>query len=128
MTKMVKSLPAVQETQIRSLGWEDPLEKGMANHSSILVPWCRQWQPTPVFLLGKSHGQRKPSRLAAAANLLQLCLTLCDPIDSSPPGPQRSLATRGEDWASQGQPKGKAEIPVAEEAVPDPRCSPRVEL
>ena len=42
MTKMVKSLPAVQETQIRSLGWEDPLEKGMANHSSILawrIPW-----------------------------------------------------------------------------------------
>ena len=42
VTKMVKSLPAVQETQIRSLGWEDPLEKGMANHSSILawrIPW-----------------------------------------------------------------------------------------
>ena len=32
---MVKSLPAVQETQVRSLGQEDPLEKGMATHSSI---------------------------------------------------------------------------------------------
>ena len=45
MTKMVKSLPAVQETQIRSLGWEDPLEKGMANHSSILawrIPWTEE--------------------------------------------------------------------------------------
>ena len=34
---MVKSLPAVQETQVQSLGWEDPLEKEMANHSSILT-------------------------------------------------------------------------------------------
>ena len=34
---MVKNLPAVQETQILSLSWEDPLEKGMATHSSILA-------------------------------------------------------------------------------------------
>ena len=34
---MLKNLPAVQETWIRSLGWEDPLEKGMATYSSILV-------------------------------------------------------------------------------------------
>ena len=32
---MVKSLPAMQETRVRSLGWEDPLKKGMATHSSI---------------------------------------------------------------------------------------------
>ena len=37
MTKMVKNLPAVQETQVRSLGQEDPLEKAMATHSSILA-------------------------------------------------------------------------------------------
>ena len=37
MTQTVKSLPAVQETQVRSLGQEDALEKGMATHSSILV-------------------------------------------------------------------------------------------
>ena len=37
MAKMVKSLPAMQGTWIRSLGWEDPLEKGMATHSSILA-------------------------------------------------------------------------------------------
>ena len=35
MAQMVKNLPAVQETQVRSLGQEDPLEKGMATHSSI---------------------------------------------------------------------------------------------
>ena len=39
---MVKSLPAMQETQLQSLGWEDPLEKGMATSSSIpawRIPW-----------------------------------------------------------------------------------------
>ena len=37
MVKMVKNLPAMQETQVRSLGQEDTLEKGMATHSSILA-------------------------------------------------------------------------------------------
>ena len=37
MAQLVKYPPAVQETQIRSLDWEDPLEKGMATHSSILA-------------------------------------------------------------------------------------------
>ena len=37
MTQMVKNLPAIQETQVRSLGQEDPLEKGMSTHSSILA-------------------------------------------------------------------------------------------
>ena len=34
---VVKNLPAMQEMQVRSLGWEDPLEKEMATHSSILA-------------------------------------------------------------------------------------------
>ena len=34
---MVKNLPAMQETQVQSLGWEDPLEKEVAPHSSILA-------------------------------------------------------------------------------------------
>ena len=46
---MVKNLPAVQETQVLSLGWEDPLEKGMAIHSSI-----------PAF---KIPGTEEPGRL-----------------------------------------------------------------
>ena len=113
MTQVVKRLPAMRETQVQSLGWEDPLEKEMATHSSILawrIPWTeelvgyspwgrkesdtteqlhftfpgssvskepacnagdmssipgvgkilqrRKWQPTPVSLPGKSHGQR----------------------------------------------------------------------
>ena len=49
---MVKNLPTMQETWVRSLGWEDPLEKGMATHPSILawrIPWTEEpggLQPT----------------------------------------------------------------------------------
>ena len=41
----LKNLPPIQEIWLRSLGWEDP--------------WKREWQPTPVFLPGESHGQRR---------------------------------------------------------------------
>ena len=37
MAQMVKNLPAMQETQVQSLDWKGPLEKGMATHSSILA-------------------------------------------------------------------------------------------
>ena len=42
---MMENLPAMQETRVRSLGWDDPLEKGMATHSSILawrIPWTEK--------------------------------------------------------------------------------------
>ena len=42
---MVKNPPAVKETWVQSLGWEDPLEKGMATHSSTLayrIPWIAE--------------------------------------------------------------------------------------
>ena len=42
---MVKNLPAMLETWVQSLGWEDPLEKGMVTHSSILawrIPWTEE--------------------------------------------------------------------------------------
>ena len=42
VAQMVKNLPAMQETQVRSLGWEDPLEKGMATHINILA-WRILW-------------------------------------------------------------------------------------
>ena len=45
MAQMVKNLPEMQETWVRSLGWEDPLEKGSAPHSSILawnIPWMEE--------------------------------------------------------------------------------------
>ena len=46
MAQMVKNLPAVQETQLQSLDWEDPREKGMATHSSILA-WRSPWTEAP---------------------------------------------------------------------------------
>ena len=42
MVQTVKNLPSLQETRVQSLGWEDPLEEGMATHCSILawrIPW-----------------------------------------------------------------------------------------
>ena len=45
VAKTVKNLPPMKETQVRSLGQEDPLEKGMATHSSILawrIPWTEE--------------------------------------------------------------------------------------
>ena len=42
VVQLVKNLPAMQETWVRCLGWEDPLEKGTATHSCILawrIPW-----------------------------------------------------------------------------------------
>ena len=45
VAQMVKNLPAMQETQVRSLSWEDPLKKEMATHSSILawrIPWTEE--------------------------------------------------------------------------------------
>ena len=45
VARTVKNLPAVQETWVWSLGWEDPLEKGMATHSSVLawrIPWTEE--------------------------------------------------------------------------------------
>ena len=44
MAELVKNLPARQETWVRTLGWEDPLEKGKATHSSILgLPLWLSW-------------------------------------------------------------------------------------
>ena len=45
VAQLVKNLPAMRETWVRSLGWEDPLEKGKAAHSSILgwrIPWTAE--------------------------------------------------------------------------------------
>ena len=48
MAQWIKNLPAMQETQetwVRSLGWEDPLEEGVATHSGILawkIPWTKE--------------------------------------------------------------------------------------
>ena len=61
MAQMLKTLPAVQETQIQPLGQADPLEKGMATHSSILAwksPMDRGAWQTTVHGATKSWTQR----------------------------------------------------------------------
>ena len=45
VAQMVKNVPAVKETQVQTVGWEDPMEKEMAPHSSILaweIPWTEE--------------------------------------------------------------------------------------
>ena len=56
MAQLVKNLPAMQETpmQVQFLGWEDPLEKGMATHSSILA-WRIPWIEEPGGLQGSQR-------------------------------------------------------------------------
>ena len=98
MAQMVKNLPAIQETCVWSLGWEDPLEKEMETHSSILA-WKILWTEEP--------GRLQPMGLETVAQdwvtSLNFCLsfapkyfcmhtkslqsfpTLCDPMDCSLP-------------------------------------------
>ena len=56
VAQLVKNLPAMWETWVRSLGWEDPLEKGKATHSSILT-WIFPWTEEPGRL--QSVGSQK---------------------------------------------------------------------
>ena len=56
MAQLVKNLPAMQETHVRSLGWEDPLEKGIVTHSSILswrIPWTEE--PGRLWSMGSQR-------------------------------------------------------------------------
>ena len=46
VAQTIKNPPTMQETQVQSLGWEDPLEKGMAIHTSILI-WRIPWTEEP---------------------------------------------------------------------------------
>ena len=58
VAQMVKNLPAMQETWVRSLGWEDPLEEGMTTHSSILaweIPWTED--PGRVQSMGVANSR-----------------------------------------------------------------------
>ena len=59
MTQTVKNLPAIQETRVWPLGWEDPLEEGMATHSSIPA-WRIPWTEEPGGL--QSMGSQRVGR------------------------------------------------------------------
>ena len=62
MAQTVNNLPTMQETGVQFLGWEDPLEKGMATHYRILFFFFIEaqllYQITSVFLPKEFHGQR----------------------------------------------------------------------
>ena len=77
----------MQETQVQSLGWEDPLEKGMATHSSILA-WKMPWAEEPA------------AAAAAAAKSLQSCPTLCDPMDCTALQAPLSMGFSGQEYWS----------------------------
>ena len=126
---MVRNLPAMQETWVGSLGWEDPLEEEMATYSSILawrVPWIEEpgelqsagsqrvghdWgtntteaQSLPKRVLGSADwspllallsrglfffffffGCTTEQTWSSVCTATQSCVTLCDPMDCSPP-------------------------------------------
>ena len=66
VAQSVKNLPAMRETQVRSLGREEPLEKGMATHSSILA-WSIPWTEEPGGLQSTAmQSQTRLSNLARA--------------------------------------------------------------
>ena len=71
VAQSVKNLPAMQETWVQFLGWEDP--------------WRRKWQPTPVFLPGKSHGLR---------SLVGYSLWGCKELDTT----ERLTHTHKKEW------------------------------
>ena len=104
----VKCLPTMPETQVQSLGWEDPLEKEMAIHSSTLAwknPMDRGAWWAAVHGVTKSRTRlsdftftftlftyfphpppHQPPLCSSIAKSLQSCPILCNPIDGSPPG------------------------------------------
>ena len=71
MAQMVKSLPAMWEAWVQSLDWEDPLEKEMATHSSILA-WKIPWMEEPC---GQQSMRSQQSR-AGLSNFTSLRLNL----------------------------------------------------
>ena len=68
MAQRLKRLPAMWETRVRSLGWEDPLEKEMATHSSILawrIPWTEELDGL------QSTGRKESDTLSEAQHSLE---------------------------------------------------------
>ena len=110
MAQTVKRLLAMQEAGVQSLGWEDPLEKEMATHSSTLawkIPWMEKagrLQSMGSQRVGHDFTTTTTTKLLSALQKimslvlqvyiyacmcvlsLESCPPLCDPVDCSPPG------------------------------------------
>ena len=88
MSQMVKNLPAMKETWVSSLGWEDPLEKGMAPHSRILA-WRipRTEEPGRLQSMGSQESDATEQLTHTQftnhhdTRFTQLCLTPYNPMD-----------------------------------------------
>ena len=95
LAQMVKNLPAMQENRIQSLGQEDPLEKGKATHSSILI-WRIPWTEKPGKLQSMGFqrvGQKWVTNFFLMTNMTNLSsvqllsrVRLYDPVNRSTPG------------------------------------------
>ena len=71
VTQTGKNLPAMWETWVRFLGWEDPLEKGMSIHSSILA-WRIPWTEEPVRLQSMGSQRVHRDRVTNTFTFIQL--------------------------------------------------------
>ena len=70
VAQSAKNLPAVQETQVQFLHWEDPLEKGMAIHSSILA-WRIPWREEPGGLQSMGSQESDMTEATNPTNILE---------------------------------------------------------
>ena len=114
MAQTVKRLPAMQETQVQSLGWEDPLEKEMATHSSILA-----WKIPGSAVHGVAKSQKRLSYFtslqysqAQLKCLSQPCLGVLGPgpwaasgvLRAHPPSASSDLQGAPPPWAELASP------------------------
>ena len=87
MAQPVRSLPTMQKTQVRSQGWEDPLEKETATHSSILA-WRLPWTEEPAGL--QSMGSHRVRHDWGTSPLSSLSCSIQD-LQSVMPNPSAQL-------------------------------------
>ena len=79
VAQLVKNLPETRATWVRSLGWEDPLEKGKATRSRILawrIPWTVGLPEGSIYFCAFSSSERLPTLLGPASVITSLSLTL----------------------------------------------------
>ena len=118
MAQTVKNLPAMHKTQVLSLDWDDPLEKGMATHSSVLA-WRMLWSEEPGGLHSTGlqrvrHIPHKKIKLQTISLMkVKVLITqsypaLCNPMDYSLPGSSVHgiLQARTLEWVAMPSPRG----------------------
>ena len=79
LTQIVMDLPAIQETQVWSLGQKDPLEKGMATHSSILawrIPWTEE--PGGLQFMGSLQYDMTEQLILSLSKVITMSIFLCN--------------------------------------------------